>query len=82
MQKMKEAGIMVSKVHARNDLHTCFKEFRTKLPGVDKFDSEQVSIPVGWWLTEEGVNYIIEEVNVNAKSNTSRRSGQLAEQLS
>jgi dTDP-4-amino-4,6-dideoxygalactose transaminase len=82
MQQMKEAGIMVSKVHARNDLHTCFKDSRTKLPGVDEFDAEQISIPVGWWLTEEEVNYIIEEVNANTKRNTRRRSGQLAEQLS
>lgn len=56
---MYHQGVMVSKVHARNDLHTCFKDFKCDLPGVDEFYAEQVSIPVGWWLKEEDVNHII-----------------------
>jgi len=58
MEYMKAAGITVSQVHARNDTHTVFKDFKCKLPGVDEFVSEQVSIPVGWWLTEEELTYI------------------------
>ncbi len=52
MQEMSRAGITVSQVHARNDHHTIFAEFRRVLPGVDEFAAEQVSIPVGWWLSE------------------------------
>jgi len=59
MEYMKEAGITVSQVHARNDTHTMFKDFRADLPGVDEFTSEQVSIPVGWWLTEKDLAHII-----------------------
>jgi dTDP-4-amino-4,6-dideoxygalactose transaminase len=50
---MKKEGIMVSQVHVRNDIHTAFSAYRRNLPGVDEFSKEQVSIPVGWWVTKE-----------------------------
>jgi dTDP-4-amino-4,6-dideoxygalactose transaminase len=50
---MSEKGVMVSRVHVRNDLHTYTKAFRRNLPGVDEFEREQVSIPVGWWVSDE-----------------------------
>jgi dTDP-4-amino-4,6-dideoxygalactose transaminase len=59
---MKQAGITVSQVHARNDRHTIFQDFRANLPGVDAFTAEQISIPVGWWLSEQDVSKIIESV--------------------
>ena len=62
MERMKAANITVSQVHARNDTHTAFKDFKCALPGVDEFVSEQVSIPVGWWLTEKDVSYICNAV--------------------
>jgi dTDP-4-amino-4,6-dideoxygalactose transaminase len=49
---MAEKGVMVSRVHVRNDLHTYTKAFARNLPGVDEFEREQVSIPVGWWVTD------------------------------
>ncbi len=62
IEYMKKAGVTVSRVHARNDLHTMFQDFRADLPGVDEFTSEQVSIPVGWWLTEKDLAHIINTV--------------------
>jgi dTDP-4-amino-4,6-dideoxygalactose transaminase len=62
MEHMKDANITASQVHARNDTHTVFKDFKCDLPGVDEFVSEQVSIPVGWWLTEKDVSYICDMV--------------------
>lgn len=50
---MTRKGVMVSRVHVRNDLHTYTREFRKNLPGVDEFEREQVSIPVGWWVGDE-----------------------------
>lgn len=50
---MAKNGVMVSRVHVRNDKHTAYKAFLRNLPGVDEFDREQVSIPVGWWVTPE-----------------------------
>ena len=62
MHKMKERGITVSQVHARNDQHTVFYDFKTFLPGVDDFVQHQVSIPVGWWLTPQEREYIAHSV--------------------
>jgi dTDP-4-amino-4,6-dideoxygalactose transaminase len=62
MEYMERAGITVSQVHARNDNHTIFKGSRVELPGVDEFTSEQVSIPVGWWLTDKDLVKIADAV--------------------
>ena len=57
---MGECGISVSQVHERNDKHTCVQEFRTALPALDKTIGKIVSIPVGWWITPEEREYIVE----------------------
>lgn len=57
---MEECGISVSQVHERNDKHTCVQEFRTALPALDKTIGKIVSIPVGWWITPEEREYIVE----------------------
>ena len=49
---MEGKGVHVSRVHVRNDMHTAFTAFRRNLPGVDEWEREHVSIPVGWWVTE------------------------------
>ena len=49
-----------SKVHERNDKHTCVKEFQTHLPNLDKTIGKVVNIPVGWWVTKEEREYIVE----------------------
>ena len=61
-----DRGIMASKVHARNDTHTCFAESKTPLPGVDEYYSEQVSIPVGWWVGDPSIEYIIKTIRDNS----------------
>jgi dTDP-4-amino-4,6-dideoxygalactose transaminase len=60
MKYMKECGIAVSQVHERNDIHTCVKDYRSLLPNLDKTISQVISIPVGWWLTKENKEYIVE----------------------
>ncbi len=62
MEHMSDAGITVSRVHARNDRHTVFKSSTAPLPGVDEFAAEQVSIPVGWWLAKRDIDRIIDAV--------------------
>lgn len=58
IKKMKECGIVCSRVHERNDIHTCVKEFTSHLPTLDKVVKEMVCIPVGWWVTSEDRQYI------------------------
>jgi dTDP-4-amino-4,6-dideoxygalactose transaminase len=60
MKAMKDRGIATSRVHERNDKHSCVAEFRTDLPGVDRAVSEMVCIPVGFWVTPEDRKYIVD----------------------
>jgi dTDP-4-amino-4,6-dideoxygalactose transaminase len=62
IQFMKEKGIVVSQVHQRNDTHTVFNEFKTSLQNLDDVEKEIICIPVGWWLTEEDLNRIVESI--------------------
>ena len=64
---MKEQEIMVSQVHQRNDIHSCFKKFITDLPNLDKIEKEIVCIPVGWWLKKEELDYIIRHISIFIK---------------
>ena len=59
---MKYNNIECSRVHDRNDIKQIFKNFETILPGVSYFDKHHVCIPVGWWLTNREVDYIITTV--------------------
>jgi len=61
MRRLKEAGIGASKVHARNDLHTMFRAFRTELPGATRFHDTHLCIPVGWWVSDEDRAYVAEK---------------------
>ena len=67
MVNLKKDGVMASKVHARNDTHSMFGEFKTHLPGVEAFNATHVCIPVGWWVTNEQREYIAEMVIKHAK---------------
>jgi dTDP-4-amino-4,6-dideoxygalactose transaminase len=57
---MKKCNVIVSQVHERNDKHTAVREFRTPLPTLDKTINKIVSIPVGWWVTPEQREYIVD----------------------
>lgn len=57
---MKECGITVSQVHERNDKHTCVMDYQTSLPNLEKTIGKVVSIPVGWWVSEEDRQYIVD----------------------
>jgi dTDP-4-amino-4,6-dideoxygalactose transaminase len=64
MNKMKEAGIMTSQVHNRNDTNSCVKDFEEKLPNLDILERELVCIPVGWWLKEDELEYIVSKIKL------------------
>jgi dTDP-4-amino-4,6-dideoxygalactose transaminase len=56
---MKNKNVMVSCVHKRNDINTCFADFTSVLPNLDSIEDKYVSIPVGWWVTNENREYIV-----------------------
>lgn len=55
-------GIAASPVHSRNDRFSAFDFPRGPLPGVDRFCSTEVAIPVGWWLTRNDLDLVVEAV--------------------
>ena len=60
MKYIKSCGIIVSQVHERNDKHSCLKQYKTFLPTLDSTIGKVVSIPVGWWVTDEDRSYIVD----------------------
>jgi dTDP-4-amino-4,6-dideoxygalactose transaminase len=60
MKWMQECGIAVSQVHERNDKHSCVREFNSALPTLDATISKVISIPIGWWVTNEDREYIVD----------------------
>lgn len=60
--KMKEHGIATSQVHNRNDINTCVKHFECSLPNMNELETELICIPVGWWLTEDDLNYMVTKI--------------------
>lgn len=59
IEYMKSKDIMVSQVHQRNDINSCVKEYQIKLPNLDKMEKEMVCIPVGWYISEQDREYIV-----------------------
>lgn len=55
-------GIEAAQVHRRNDDQPCFAEFARPLPGVDRYSSRYVAIPVGWWLDSKAIRRIASAV--------------------
>lgn len=62
IEEMAASGVVVSQVHVRNDLHTVFREFQRTLPGVTDFSARQVSIPVGWWISDGEREFIADAI--------------------
>lgn len=58
----KECGIEASLVHARNDTQVVFNRNSLNLRGVNDFASSEVCIPVGWWLTNQERQHIVDSV--------------------
>jgi hypothetical protein len=52
MLQFREMGYYASGVHLNNNKYSVFGE-QEYLPGVEKFNSEFVAIPCGWWVNIE-----------------------------
>lgn len=60
MEMMKEKGVEVSRVHDRNDKHSCVEESLSLLPNLDAVCKDMICIPTGWWITEEDRQHIVD----------------------
>jgi dTDP-4-amino-4,6-dideoxygalactose transaminase len=57
---MKECQIVTSRVHERNDNHPILREYITQLPNLEKIIKTMICIPIGWWVTDEDKEYIVD----------------------
>ncbi|HEX3150100.1 MAG TPA: DegT/DnrJ/EryC1/StrS family aminotransferase [Gemmataceae bacterium] len=62
MRCLKERGVMSSRVHERNDKHTCVRQYREALPQLDALVSDMLCIPVGWWVTPNDREFIVDTI--------------------
>jgi dTDP-4-amino-4,6-dideoxygalactose transaminase len=53
LKRLRQNGIQASKVHIRNDIYTAFGSGPEDLPGVKEFSAHCLSVPCGWWVTDE-----------------------------
>lgn len=60
---MKEKGIETSRIHDRNDKHPCFKKFKTDLTNTTYVCDHIISVPCGWWLEPQDMEYMVETIN-------------------
>lgn len=59
---MKKKNITASQVHKRNDINSCVNQFKIPLPNLDSLESQIVSIPCGWWLTQIDIEHIVKSI--------------------
>jgi len=59
---MKSKKIEVSEVHQRMDTQPIFQKFKSILPNMDYLEKRYISIPVGWWLSKDELNYIVDSI--------------------
>jgi dTDP-4-amino-4,6-dideoxygalactose transaminase len=59
MRMMEKNKIAVSRVHERNDKHTCMQDYISSLPTLDKVVEQMICIPVGWWVTKKDREHIV-----------------------
>jgi dTDP-4-amino-4,6-dideoxygalactose transaminase len=60
MRYMSENGVSTSRVHERNDKHTCVLDYRAELPNVDEVVKDMICLPVGWWVNNEDRERIVD----------------------
>src|SRR5690606_24404523 len=68
LQELNNEGIGAGLVHVPNQGYTCFDSYYRTLPGVTTFSREQLSLPVGWWLSEDDIRHIHARVEALCES--------------
>lgn len=54
-----QAGVMASKLHRPNHMHSVFAPYARDLPGVNEFYRRLVHIPCGWWVDDQDRDRIV-----------------------
>jgi perosamine synthetase len=56
---LNSAGILASKLHRPNNLHSIFSSSHKDLPGLEKFYKRLLHIPCGWWVSDDDRERIV-----------------------
>ena len=67
LEALNAEGIAAGLVHLPNDLYSAFGKYGAELPGVRRFADRQISLPCGWWLSEEDCVKIAARVHTLAR---------------
>lgn len=62
IRMMEANGVLASPLHHRTDTHSVFNESKCELPNMDKFYSEFIHIPCGWWVTDTDREKIVRAI--------------------
>lgn len=62
LAELKQAGVLASLLHQRNDRYSGVPAERRALPGVDEIERNVLAIPCGWWLGSADLDRIEEVV--------------------
>jgi len=58
-RRLATIGVVASKLHRPNHLHTVFRPYAGDLPGVKDFYRRLTHIPCGWWISPEDRERIV-----------------------
>jgi len=59
IKKLNENRIAAAHIHPRNDYWSLFAKSKRKLPNIDYFSSRELSLPCGWWVSDEEIERIV-----------------------
>jgi len=60
IEKLNEKSINAGLVHTPNHLYSCFRKEYLDLENTDYFYKHQISLPCGWWLDKNDIEFIAE----------------------
>lgn len=60
LEKLNKHNIAAGLVHIPCHGYECFLESQSELPDTDYFYNHQISLPCGWWLSNEDITFISE----------------------
>lgn len=60
--KLHSHGIGAQRLHMRNDGYSCFTGGVQLLPGVAAFDTQNLSIPCGWWVDDADRERVVDVI--------------------
>jgi dTDP-4-amino-4,6-dideoxygalactose transaminase len=59
-RRLAEIGVMASKLHRPNHLHSIFKPYAGALPNLERYYERMIHIPCGWWVSTEDRECIVD----------------------